>query len=105
MPLSIEGRDPPVQYALAALAKNAMRIVTYLLSNNTTFTQLITPRQLLFYVCANWNNDETIPLVALLEKENPGLVKNSIVHFGHNALWYTLYQRDHFNRAWKRENV
>lgn len=41
----------------------------------------------------------TIPLVALLEKENPGLVKNSIDAFGHDALWYTLYQRDRFNRA------
>ena len=83
----------------AALAKKAMRIVTYLFSNIAAFAQLVTPRQLLFYVCANWNNDETIPLVALLEKENPGLVKNSIDNFGHDALWYTLYQRDRFNRA------
>ena len=99
MPLSIEGRNLPAKYAQAALLKNAIRIVTYLFCNNPAFSKFIPPRQLLFYVCANWNNDETIPLVALLEKENPGLVKNSIDAFGHDALWYTLYQRDRFNRA------
>ena len=99
MPLSIEGRNLPVKYAQAALAKNALKIVTYLSCNNPAFFKFITPRQLLFYVCANWNNDETIPLVALLEKENPGLVKDSVDVFGHDALWYTLYQRDRFNRA------
>lgn len=99
MPLSIEGRNLPAKYAQAALMKNAIKIVTYLFCNNSSFAKLITPRQLLFYICANWNNDETIPLVAVLEKENPGLVKNSIDAFGHDALWYTLYQRDRFNRA------
>ena len=99
MPLSIEGRNLPAKYAQAALMKNAVRIVTYLFCNNSSFAKMITPRQLLFYVCANWNNDETIPLVAVLEKENPGLVKDSIDAFGHDALWYTLYQRDRFNRA------
>ena len=101
MPLSIEGRRLPAKYAQAALMKSAIKIVTYLFCNNPVFAKLLSPRQLLFYVCANWNNDATIPFVALLEKENPGLVKNSIDAFGHDALWYTLYQRDRLNRATK----
>ena len=99
MPLSIEGRNLPAKYATAAMAKNAIKIVTYLFCNEKTFTKQWPPRQLLYYVCANWNNDETIPFVLMLEKENPGLVRNTIDAFGHDALWYTLYQRDRFNRA------
>ena len=99
MPLSIEGRNLPAKYAQAALMKNAIKIVTYLYCNNKTFNKQFSPRQLLFYACANWNNDDTIPFVAMLEKDNPGLVKNSLDTFGHDALWYTLYQHDRFNRA------
>ena len=101
MPLSISGKLLPAKYAQAALMKNAIKIVTYLFCNNQKFNKMISPRQLLFYVCANWNNDETIPFVALLEKENSGLVRNSRDAFGHDALWYTLYQRDRLNRATK----
>ena len=45
-------------------------------------------------VCANWNDDAAIPTVALLEKLSPGLVASSVDAYGHDALWYTLYQRD-----------
>ena len=99
MPLSIEGRNLPAKYATAAMAKNAKKTITYLFCNDKTFNTQWSPRKLLFYVCANWNDDGTIPFVELLEKENPGLVKNSLDSFGHDALWYTLYQRDRFNRA------
>ena len=99
MPLDIDGRSLPTKYAQAALMKKAIKIITLLFSNNKVFKRLLSPQQLLFYVCANWNNDETIPFVTLLEKENPGLVKNSLDAFGHDALWYTLYQRDCFGYA------
>lgn len=99
MPLSIEGRELPAKYAQAAMASRAIKTATYLYSNDKKFSRLFTARQLLFYVCANWNDDDTIPFVAMLEKDNPGLVKNTLDAFGHDALWYTLYQRDRFNRA------
>jgi hypothetical protein len=81
------------------MASRAIKIATYLYCNNKKFSRLFTAQQLLFYVCANWNNDDTIPFIAMLEKDNPGLVKNTMDAFGHDALWYTLYQRDRFNRA------
>ena len=99
MPLSIDGLNLPANYAQAAMAKNAIKIVTYLFCNNKTFARHWSPRQLFFYVCTNWNNDATIPFVAMLEKENPRLVRNFIDAFGHDALWDTIYQRDRFNRA------
>ena len=101
MPLAIAGRRLPASYMQAVLQKKAVKIVMTLLGDapNLSFFRWITPKQLFFYVCANWNNDETIPLVELLEKKKPGLVKNSADAFGHDALWYTLYQRDRFNRA------
>ena len=33
------------------------------------------------------------------EKSNPGLVANTEDCYGHNALWYTLYQRDALGMA------
>ena len=100
MPLDFEGRRVPKRYVLAALAKKAVNIITYLVSKRKKeIVRLFSPKQLLFYACANWNDDDTIPFVELLERDNPGLVKNSLDAFGHDALWYTLYQRDRFNRA------
>ena len=99
MPLSIEGRNLPAKFVQAALQQNAIKIITYLYCNQKGISKILSPRQLLFYVCANWNNDATIPFVTLLEKDNPGLVKGTVDAFGHDALWYTLYQRDRFNRA------
>ncbi len=102
MPLDIDGRPLLRKYVLVALMKKAVNIITYLYSDkNKMLNKLLSPKQLLFYVCANWNNDETVPLVTLLEETNPGLVKNSLDVFGHDALWYTLYQRDRFGRATK----
>ncbi len=101
MPLDIDGRSLPTKYVLIALMKKAVNIITYLYSDkNKTLKRLLSPKQLLFYVCANWN-DEAISIATLLDKEKPGFVKNSQDVFGHDALWYTLYQRDRFGRATK----
>lgn len=101
MPMSIEGKNLSAKYSLAVMTKGAIKIATYLYCNETKFLKCFSPRQLLFYVCANWNNDDTIPFVAMLEKDNPGLVRQTLDVFGHDALWYTLYQRDRFSRATK----
>ena len=97
MPLSIRGEELLVKYARATMALGACKIATYLYNDgNKTFCRNFSPRKLLLFVCANWNNDASVPFVIMLEKDNPGLVKNTIDAFGHDALWYTLYQHKRF---------
>ena len=99
MPFDIAVRQLPYNYMQVALIKEAKAIVTYLCRNNQDFNKFFSPRQLLFYVCSNWNDDNAIPFVTLLEEEHPGLVKHSLDVFGHDALWYTLYKHNRFNLA------
>ncbi|MBO4511351.1 MAG: hypothetical protein J5746_01170 [Victivallales bacterium] len=99
MPLSIRGENLLVKYAWATMTLGASRIATYLYSEgNKTFRRNFSPRRLLLFACANWNNEAAIPFVIMLEKDNPGLVKNTIDAFGHDALWYTLYKRNRFSK-------
>ncbi len=99
MPLAIAGKLIPAKYFLAALEKRSIRIISYIVCNGKALNRLSWLPKILFYVCANWNDDNAISIVKLLEKEKPGLVRNSLDAFGHDAMWYTLYQRDRFNRA------
>jgi len=95
MPLAVIGQGVPLAFFREVLRTKAMKCLVYLLSNGELAAfRMMPPRELLFYVCANWNNDDAIPVVALLEKAEPGLVASAEDSYGHNALWYTLYQRD-----------
>ena len=94
MPLTIAGKGLPLVFFREVLRARAVKTLVYLITNDDLDLGLLPPREILLYVCANWNNDEAIPIVSLLEKSNPGLVANTEDCYGHNALWYTLYQRD-----------
>ncbi len=94
MPLAMMGKALPLAYLREALRARAERILVYLLTDPDKAFKVMKPREMLFYVCANWNDDAAIPTVALLEKLAPGLVASSVDAYGHDALWYTLYQRD-----------
>lgn len=96
MPLAMMGKSLPSRFLSEVLRVKAMKILVYLLSKGKCQMK---SRDLLLYVCANWNNDQAIPVVALLEKSEPGLVASTVDSYGHNALWYTLYQRDRFGKA------
>ena len=98
MPLAIRGQELPVKYAKATMTLGACKIATYLYSEgNKAFRRTFSPRTLLLFACANWNNDASVRFVIMLEKDNPGLAKNTIDAFGHDALWYTLYQHKRFS--------
>ena len=98
MPLSIQGRELVVKYAKATMALCASRIATYLYNEgNKTFLRHFSPRKLLLYVCANWSDDKAVPFVIMLERDNPGLARNTLDALGHDALWYSLYQRKRFS--------
>lgn len=96
MPLALMGKKLPRRFLVEVLSRPAKKILVYLISHGDSDYP---PRELLFYLCANWNNDEAIPAIELIEKLNPGLVASAVDDYGHNALWYTLYQRNRFGRA------
>ena len=99
MPLALMGKTLPLAFFREVLKGRATKILTYLLADGERAFKFMAPREILFYLCANWNDDAAIPLVALLEKASPGVVAGSVDRFGHDALWYTLYQRDRTGRA------
>ena len=108
LPLSLWGRALPAKYAKATMTLCASSIATYLYNDgNKTFLRHFPPRKLLLFVCANWSIDVALPFVIMLEESKPGLVKNTIDAFGHDALWYTLYQKNRFSQLatspWKHE--
>lgn len=95
MPLAILGQGVPLPFFREVLRAGAVKCLIYILSDpDLASFRMMSPRDLLFYVCANWNNDASIPVVSMLEKAEPGLVASAVDCHGHNALWYTLYQRD-----------
>ena len=85
----------------AILKCKAVNIATYLYQNDAKFRKLLNPRAALFYICANWSNKDCVPFVSLLEEYNPGLVNKTMDAFGHDALWYTLYNMDEHQVATK----
>ena len=94
MPLDLQGRQVPKLYMQGALATAIISIVTYLFCHSRKFNKLYSPRQLLLYACTNWNHRDYVSFIDMLEERQPGLVRSTLDAFGHDALWYTLYQPD-----------
>ena len=101
MPMAISGARMNKTIMRAILKCKAVNIATYLYQNDAKFRKLINPRAALFDICANWSNKDCVPFVSLLEEYNPGLVNKTMDAFGHDALWYTLYNMDEHQVATK----
>ncbi|MBR6022593.1 MAG: hypothetical protein IK066_09285 [Kiritimatiellae bacterium] len=99
MPLALMGKNLPPAYFREALRMRAEKIIACLLDDSGRSSSSVRPREILFYACANWNDAAAVPVVAMLEKASPGVVAESVDRFGHDALWYTLYQRDERGRV------
>ena len=99
MPLDISGTRLTKEMISLVLFGKAIKITTYLYKNKPEFRRFIKPRSLLFYACANWSNKDCVPFLAMLEEDNPGLISGSVDIFGHDALWYTLYNQDNYLMA------
>lgn len=99
MPLALMGKALPLAFFRGVLRKRAAGILSHLLSEPELAFRAMPPREILFYLCSNWNDDAAIPMVERLEQLRPGTVAGAVDRFGHDALWYTLYQRDRAGRA------
>lgn len=99
MPLDISGARLTNVMIRIILQRKAINIATYLYKNKALFRKSISPRTLLFYACANWSNIDCIPFISMLEKDTPGLISSSVDIYGHDALWYTLYNQNEYFMA------
>ena len=104
MPLDIAGKEIPHSLINLLMAKQAVRIAMDLYQKNARFQKEFPRPQLLLYVCSNWNRAEVVPFVERLEADQPGLAKETKDAFGHDALWYTLYQVDEFRRGSRKRS-
>ena len=96
VPLSITGKKLPKLYFDAILRLHAVKtlIALYHLDDPSFSKVFQTPRQMLFFICANSIAEEMLPWLEELENANPGLVKDTIDEFGFDALWFTFFQPD-----------
>ncbi len=94
MPMAISGMRLTKTIMRTVMKCKALNIATYLYKNNKTFRNFLTPREFLLYACANWSDKDCVPFVSMLEEDNPGLVADTLDGYGHNALWYTMYNQN-----------
>lgn len=93
VPFSIAGKNVPEKYLQAALWQGAVKIVMHLYTKIPGMKKAMPPRELLLYVCANWDSARAIPVIEMLESMQPGVVAKTRDFRGCDALWYTLYNQ------------
>jgi hypothetical protein len=99
MHLSVAGKnvDRRVLYIILNLHKK--KILEWLMENDDKTREFLTPRRMLFYVCANWIRhsaegkmvEDAVPWLEAAEAKEPGILKSCVDALGRNLLWYTLY--------------
>ena len=94
MQLSILGLRLTMQTIRMVVEMEGFELIVSLMKFVPEFWKLITPRQLLFWVCADgrFHGDGAVLIIREIERRHPGIVRGTVDLFGDTPLWYTLYR-------------
>ncbi len=89
--IGLAGYGMAPQYLQAVLKRHSFHILEYLTENAEGEADLLDPRTMLFYVCANWGANYVVKWLLRSEKRHRGLAKTCVDALGRNLLWYRRY--------------
>ena len=101
MPLSIAGKSVDTRLLSILLYFRKKRILEWLIENDDKTRKFFGPREMLFYVCRHWfdddavewlekaKKDDAVEWLEKAEKKEPGILKSCVDPFGCNLLWYS----------------
>ena len=88
------------------MGRHSFRILEYLTEDSDGDGKIISPREMLFYVCANWDANHAVKWLVRSERRHRGLVKTCVDALGRNLLWYRRYfDRSRRRGTGKKNNV
>ena len=101
MHLSVAGKNVDRRILYIILNLHKTKILDWLMENDEKTRMFLTPRRMLFYVCANWIRhsvegkvvEDAVPWLETAEAKEPGILTSCVDFLGRNLLWYTLYNR------------
>lgn len=99
--LSLCNRQLSKNLLLYALANHATNI---LIANLTSLKRNLPSDSLILHCASSVEVSTAIPLLAAIEKEEPGIIKNTKDIFGNNALWYIFSRHTDIHNQSDSEN-
>ena len=101
---SLAGYGFEPKYFQAILDSHSFRILEYLMEDSDG--EIISPREMLFYVCANWDDNHAVKWLLRSEKRHRGLARECVDALGRNLLWYRRYfEKSRRRGIGKKNNV
>ncbi len=91
MQLSVSGKNVDARLLAVILTLRKTIILEWLLENDDKTKEFLDERRMLFYVCANWDDEHAAAWLEKAEAKQPGIIKSCVDTLGRNLLWYTLY--------------
>jgi len=94
MQLSIVGQRLSMKHIRMMIDSGCFDLLQDLFAKVPKAWKLISPRDLLLWVCADgrFKDDEAVRLVKMIERKQPGIVAGTVDAFSDTPLWYTLYR-------------
>ena len=93
MQLSVSGKNMDARLLAVILTLRKTKILEWLLENDEKTKEFLDERRMLFYICANWSDDNAADWLEKAEAKQPGIIKSCVDALGRNLLWYTQYNR------------
>ena len=91
MQLSVSGKHMDARLLAVILTLCKTKILEWLLENDDKTREFLDERRMLFYVCANWDDEHAAAWLEKAEAKQPGIIKSCVDTLGRNLLWYTQY--------------
>ncbi|MBQ6245359.1 MAG: hypothetical protein IJK04_00725 [Kiritimatiellae bacterium] len=95
MQLSVSGKNVDARLLAVILTLRKTKILEWLLENDAKTKELLDERRMLFYVCANWDDEHAAAWLEKADAKQPGVIKSCVDTLGRNLLWYTQYNWRH----------
>ena len=99
MRLGVLGRGVDLRTLFFALSLQKTKILEWLLENDDGTKALLDQRRMLFYVCANWPEEDAVAWLEKAEAAQPGILKSCADPLGRNLLWYNGAKRSDVAKA------
>lgn len=92
--LSIAGRRLAMKHIRMMVDWGSFDLLQDLFAKVPEAWKLLSPRDLLFWVCADgrFKDEAAVRMVKMIESRQPGIVAGTVDVFGDTPLWYTLYR-------------